>query len=216
MRIMLTTRRALAVGVLAAVVTMVAATGADAAAPADKQKELVARKAFAEGDWKKALDLFAGLYAETLHPVYLRNIGRCHQKLREPEKAIEAFRDYLAKNKKVPAEERTEVEGYIKEMESLRDDQARARAEEERRQQAAAHPSVDPTPPPPDLRPPPPPDTGAQLTSTAPPPGAEPPVYKKWWFWTAVGAAVVGTVAAVVLLKSSSSNDCPAGVDQCK
>ena len=68
---------------------------------------------------------FAKLYAETLHPVYLRNIGRCHQKMREPQKAIDAFQDYLAKEKKISADERAEIDGYIKEMETLRDEQAR-------------------------------------------------------------------------------------------
>ena len=47
------------------------------------------------------LELFAKLYAETLQPVYLRNIGRCRQKMREhPDKAIDTFRDYLAKGGK--------------------------------------------------------------------------------------------------------------------
>src|SRR5215467_14096301 len=93
-----------------------------AAAP-DRQNEMKAREAFAAGRYDEALQLFAKLYAETLHPVYLRNIGRCHQKMREPQKAIDAFRDYLAKSKKLPADERKEIDGYIKEMESLRDEQ---------------------------------------------------------------------------------------------
>jgi hypothetical protein len=50
-----------------------------AAAPSTRQQEMQARRAFAAGEWKEALGLFADLYAQTLHPVYLRNIGRCHQ-----------------------------------------------------------------------------------------------------------------------------------------
>src|SRR5262245_54199247 len=76
------------------------------AAAVDKQKEIKARQAFASGRYEEALDLFAGLYAETLHPVYLRNIGRCHQKMRQPQKAIDTFRDYLAKGQKISADER--------------------------------------------------------------------------------------------------------------
>ena len=53
-----------------------------AAKAADNATELKAREAFAAGRYEDALNLFAKLYAETLHPVYLRNIGRCHQKLR--------------------------------------------------------------------------------------------------------------------------------------
>ena len=67
------------------ILTLVGPSVAVGQPAATKQKELAARKAFASGDWDKALDLFSDLYAETLHPVYLRNIGRCHQKKREPE-----------------------------------------------------------------------------------------------------------------------------------
>ncbi len=95
---------------------------------ADRATELKAREDFAAGRYDQALELFAKLYAETLHPVYLRNIGRCHQNMREPQKAIDAFRDYLSKNKKMSAEERTEIEGYIQEMQALRDEQAKQAA----------------------------------------------------------------------------------------
>src|SRR3954471_7010527 len=74
---------------------------------ADRATELKAREDFAAGRYDEALQLFAELYAETLHPVYLRNIGGCHQNMREPQKAIDASRDSLAKNKKMSGEERT-------------------------------------------------------------------------------------------------------------
>ena len=106
---------------------------------ADRATELKAREDFAAGRYDEALQLFAKLYAETLHPVYLRNIGRCHQNLREPQKAIVAFRDYLTKNKKISDEERAEIEGYIHEMEAVRDEQAKQAA-------AAQGPSLAPAP----------------------------------------------------------------------
>src|SRR4051812_2366682 len=120
------------------------------AAAAEHQMELKAREAYAAGRYEEALNLFAKLYAETLHPVYLRNIGRCHQKLREPQKAIDTFLDYLGKSKKISADEKAEIEGYIHEMESLRQEQTR--------------PQRPPEPPPP--QPPPP---------VAPPPAVAPP-----------------------------------------
>ena len=73
--------------VLGAVLVAVLASGA---AYADHATEMKARESFAAGRYDQALELFAKLYAETLHPVYLRNIGRCHQKMREPQKAIDA------------------------------------------------------------------------------------------------------------------------------
>src|SRR5262252_1604362 len=96
------------------------------AAAGDHQMELKAREAFAAGRYDEALELFAKLYADTLHPVYLRNIGRCHQKMRAPQKAIDAFQDYLAKSKKLAPDERKEIDGYIHEMEALRSEQEQA------------------------------------------------------------------------------------------
>jgi hypothetical protein len=179
-------------------------------ARADRAVEMKAREAFAAGRYDQALDLFAKLYAETLHPVYLRNIGRCHQKMREPGKAIDAFKDYLAKSKKIAPDERTEVEGYIKEMETLRDEQAKA--------------ALPPPPPPPvvtPLPPAPPPVSTATASSTlvsqpAPPPSGASPFYKTWWFWTAVGVVAAGTVAALLLVPGGVTRpDCPTDAELC-
>ncbi len=175
---------------------------AAAAAPV-RPKEMQARKAFAAGEWKEALQLFAELYAETLHPVYLRNIGRCHQKLRDPERAIDAFREYLAKSRQVGPQERAEIDGYIQEMQALQAERARA---------AAPAPVTEPAPAPPapDLgaRPPPAP----LVQTTAPPP--RPAIYTRWWFWTGLAAVVAAGVIVVVALNRSSGGDmCPPGVN---
>ena len=189
---------------------------------ADRATELKAREDFAAGRYEEALQLFAKLYAETLHPVYLRNIGRCRQNMREPQKAIDAFRDYLTKNKKMSDEERTEIEGYIHEMEVLRDEQAKQAA-------VAQVPPVAPPPtavprpvaPPPTAVPravaPPPPSSAPAITlaSTPPPAAQESPIYAKWWFWTAVGVVVAGGVVGALALRGGRP-DCPAGVLACK
>jgi len=174
-----------------------------AAAAADKQQlnqlEMKARESFAAGRYDEALQLFAKLYAETLHPVYLRNIGRCHQKQHEPQKAIDAFHDYLAKAKKVTPDERKEIDGYISEMEALRDEQARAQ-----------------TPPPTVLRPPaaaapppapPPSQPTASLVATpgAPAAAESSPFYTRWWFWTAVGVVALGGSAGLYLALHKSA-----------
>src|SRR5690242_10745546 len=75
----------------------------------DGARELKAREDFAAGRYQQALDAFAKLYAETLHPTYLRNIGRCYQNMGEPDKAITSFRDYLRKHKTITSDERAEV-----------------------------------------------------------------------------------------------------------
>ena len=209
---------------------VVALLGLSGVARADHASEMKAREDFAAGRYDDALELFAKLYAETLNPVYLRNIGRCHQKLRHPDKAIDAFKDYLVKGKKISKDERAEINGYIKEMEALRDEQA---------QQQEAAPVVTPTPSPPKATPPadipppveplppsggayPGPYGAAAQGEPYPPPGSQPPAgalvtqpgptpeaasspfYTRWWFWTIVGAAVVGGVVTAVVLSSGT------------
>ena len=213
------------------------------AAHADHAGEMKAREDFAAGRYDEALQTFAKLYAETLNPIYLRNIGRCQQKLKQPDKAIDAFHDYLIKGgKKISADERAEINGYIKEMEALRDEQAA-------KQQATPVPvPVQPVQPIQPAQPegPPPGYTaqpagaypGTQAPPAYPPPGAdqqqpagalvaqpsqpEPassgPVYTKWWFWTIIGAVVVGgVVTAAVLSSGTTMPPCTgAGVLICK
>lgn len=182
--------RGIVLGVLIALVS--AASAGRAVAEVDS-REMQAREAFGAGRYQESLDLFVKLYAEKLHPNYLRNIGRCYQNLGDPDKAISSFREYLRKAKGVRADERAEVEGYIKEMEDLK---------QKREAAAALPPPVKPAEPPPVTGPPPavePPPVShpPSLTLTTPPPLAgttpsESPVYTRWWFWTIIGAAAVG------------------------
>jgi hypothetical protein len=171
-------------------------------ARADHATELKAREAFAAGRYDDALGLFAKLYAETLHPVYLRNIGRCHQKLKQPDQAIDKFNEYLVKEKKISADERKEIDGYIKEMQALKDEQARAAAPP-----PPANPPppvtpvtpVNPNPPPPYYGTMPPPNntTSGTLIAQPQPREEETPVYKKWWFWTGIGVVAVAAGVGV-------------------
>src|SRR3569832_2537846 len=54
-------------------------------------REMKAREDFAAGRYQDALDIFVKLYAEKLHPNYLRYIGRCYQNLGDPAKAVSSF-----------------------------------------------------------------------------------------------------------------------------
>ena len=202
---------------LATVATLLLSTTGDARA--DRATEMKAREAFAAGRFDQALDLFARLYAETLHPVYLRNIGRCHQKMREPHKAIEAFKDYLAKEKKMAADERAEINGYITEMEALKAEQAKQAQPVQPVQPIAP---VVTTPPPTATAPPPVASPGPSASATlvaqpGPPPDSDGPVYTKAWFWIVVGAVVAGGVVTAVLLTTSGTDRpaCPSGVSEC-
>jgi hypothetical protein len=150
-------------------------------------RELEAREAFVTGEYQRALSLFGKLYAETLHPTYLRNIGRCYQNLGEPDRAITTFRDYLRKAGPLPAAERAEIDGYIAEMEALK----------QRRAPAPARP--------------------APMTVAAAPPPAPAPDRaggRRWWLWGALGAVAVGVaaVAAAVALSGRTDAPCPSGI----
>jgi hypothetical protein len=178
-----------------------------AAKKAADPREVQARQAFAAGRYEEALDLFAKLFGEKPHPTYLRNIGRCYQNLEQPEKAINAFRDYLRQAKDLPASERREIDGYIVDMEALKkkqDDEA-ARAAE------AARPKPDlgtAAPPPPEPKPEP------VVLKPAPQPEPEsPPVYKRGWFWAVVGVVVAGAVVGGLAAGGvfSSKSNCPDG-----
>ena len=199
---------------LVAAAPIVAAPTAHAA-KSDNATEMKAREAFAAGRYDEALDLFAKLYAQTLHPVYLRNIGRCHQKLRQPEQAIDKFNEYLVKEKKISADERKEIDGYIKDMETLRDEQARQKAPPPPPPVTPINAGNNPPPPPPNYNYyPPPPQTGTTsgtLVAQPPPPQEGAPIYKKWWFWTGIGAVVVTSViVAVVLTSGTTKPECTA------
>jgi hypothetical protein len=127
-----------------------------------RDRERKAESAFVAGRYQEAADLLAGLYAEFHNPVYLRNLGRCHQRLKDPEKAIAAFEEYLRLGKGVTATERDEISGFIRDMQELK-----------RQQQAAATP---PPPPPPPVMAPPPPAVASPEPAPAPAPAVAPPV----------------------------------------
>jgi hypothetical protein len=164
---------------------------------ADDPREVQGRALFAKGEYGKALDLYATLFAESNDPLFLRNIGRCYQKMRMPDKAIEAFHEYVRRSPRLKPSEQTEIDGFIREMEDLR------RAEREKA-------AVSPPPPPPDLRAreplSPPAGAPAAAVVSEPPPPESRPVYTRWWFWTAAGAVAAGAVVLAVALGGSSTS----------
>jgi tetratricopeptide (TPR) repeat protein len=93
-------------------------------AQSHEEGETRARRLFAVGRYAEALDIYSRLYAETGHPTYMRNIGRCFQSLGEPDKAIGSFREYLRQVPELPPEQRAQVEGYIREMQELKHQRA--------------------------------------------------------------------------------------------
>jgi len=191
--------RALTVSIL--VMALALALPVAARAAGDEGAELKARTHFAAGEYQEALEIYARLYAETLHPTYLRNIARCHQNLGNADKAISSFREYLRKAHDLTPDQRKEIEGYIAEMEQLKRTQAGAKA-------------PPPTGPPPAAAPPaaPPPGDSAAPVLVGPPTVTASgtrdegggPFYTRVWFWAVVaGVVAAGAVTAFLLTRDN-------------
>jgi tetratricopeptide (TPR) repeat protein len=176
-------------------------------------RELKAREEFGAGRYEKALDIFAKLYAETLNPIYLRNVGRCYQNLGQPDRAITSFHEYLRKAKGLKPDDRAEIDGYINEMQELKKQQEQAAAARPPAVPAAAPVTSVPAVVPPSETSPPP---GVAVTA-APPSVARvesPPIYAKWWFWAIVAGAVgagVGVAAAAGAFTHTVDAPCTTG-----
>ncbi len=178
----------------------------EAAAAKRDPREKQAKHAFAVGRFDEALELFASLYADTTHPTYLRNIGRCYQNLKQPDNAIRSFKDYLRRAGGLTVAEKAEIDDYIAEMEALK-----------RRQEAAAPVAPEPAKPaaaaiaaPVPATPPQPATAGLDLTTqTSPAPSDNPsPFYKRAWFWGVVaGVVVVGVVSTLAATGAFSKSD---------
>jgi tetratricopeptide (TPR) repeat protein len=185
------------VRVLTAVVLLLAlAAPAAALAAGDEGAELKARTHFAAGEYKEALEIYARLYAETMHPTYLRNIARCHQNLGNPDKAISSFREYLRKARDLSPDQRAEIEGYIAEMEQLK-------------QSKTSGPAAPPPATPPAAAPPPPETSPAlvgppTVTASGTRDDDGGGFYTRWWFWTIVAGVVIGGAATAFLLTRDS------------
>ena len=118
---------------------------AGSVAHADDDRELTAREEFAAGRYQQALDIYAKLFAETLHPTYLRNVGRCHQMLGNADQAIKTFREYLRRVPNLAPAQRAEVEGFIAEMEALKKTQEKAAADRATASPTASASSAQPS-----------------------------------------------------------------------
>ena len=169
----------------------------------EDQREANARQLFAVGKYGEALEIFGKLYAETAHPTYLRNIGRCYQNLGDPDRAIASFREYLRQARGVSDDQRKVIEGYIAEMEELK------------RKQASAPPRTDdalvPLPSAPVEAP-----TPAVVAPVAPPPASDrgTPTAAYVVGGVSVAALAVGAVFGILAIKNdhAADPDCPNGI----
>ena len=157
-----------------------------------------AKRHFNLGKFREAIRYYEKAYQAKPLPVFLYNLGQCHQHLgtlADLKKAVFYFEGYLANQPE--ASDRKEVEQDIA---SLKERAARLERQQTKKpvkkpEQGKGKGFL------PDTGPPPP----------KPEPARPSPFYKRWWFWTAVGVAVVGGGLAVGLAVGGRDDRVPGG-----
>ena len=189
---------AVAVAISSAPVALAAPAADSGPAAMPDRPDLQAAHLFQSGKYADALAIYQRLYAETHHPTYLRNIGRCHQMLRQPQPAIESFQAYRREARNLEAGERAEIDGYIAEMRRL---------EVGAPPRASAPPAGAPSWSPASAAPTSVSSSGSSGTSST-----SGGVLHRWWFWTGLGVLVATSV--IVAVAAGSGKDrlpCPSG-----
>jgi hypothetical protein len=77
-----------------------------------------ARQACLTGQVERGIRLLADYLASTDDATAIYNMGRCYQQNGLPDKALLQFREYLRKAKDLPADEKKQVDDYIRELEA--------------------------------------------------------------------------------------------------
>ena len=116
MRVM---RWSVALVVLALSAPTLAADCPARAASAQERGETAA-KAFLQGKYEEALAIYLDLYVTTSRPEYLRNVARCQQQLKQYDRAIDNFKEYMRRAESLRAAEKSEIQGYIAELQAAR------------------------------------------------------------------------------------------------
>jgi tetratricopeptide (TPR) repeat protein len=94
------------------------AAGLDKKGSADAKR---ATQLYKQGNYEEAATIFLQLSVDNPDmPVFVRNLGACYYYLRRPEPALSNLREYLHKKKDITPEDGAEVEGWIAEMDQLR------------------------------------------------------------------------------------------------
>ena len=150
----------------------------------------------AAAEFKESYELYPA--AETLF-----NLAQTHRLLKNYEKAVFFYRQFLATGETGQADRKV-IQERIAELEKIIEQQ----------QHAQAAPPQGPEPP----------ATGARVSpSQAAPPDsivvmktqeakrapAPTPVYRKWWFWTIIGGAVAAATAVGIGIGASSATQAP-------
>ena len=181
---------------LALVLALAASSPAFADDDEAKAKFDAAEAAYDVGDFDRARRLYVEAYELKPLPGFLFNIGQCHKKLGEWNKAAFYYRRYLARLPE--GTDDSKLQALIAEMDAKVVDTPAPEATAV--SAAPVAPAREPDRPraAPRLVP-----AAASATSAAltPPPLVvrdNEPLYRQWWVWTTAGAVTVAAVATIV------------------
>jgi hypothetical protein len=158
--------------------------------------EITARKACAEGDFRKGVSILADLYVHSKVSTHIFNQGRCYEQNHQWVSAIDRFREYLRKSPDLSSAETAETESHIAECKRLLDEEQPKSTPS----QGVLPPTMTPTPsivsqPPPAV----PPIHEPQTTITTPPAVVESGAALRTT-GIVVGGVGLATVATAVIL----------------
>lgn len=162
---------------------------------------------YQNGQYQDALSSYQRAFDRRPAPRLLLNIGRCHYRLKQPQKALAAFAQH---SKLVPSPDPETAQKrarFIREAEELA--QGSALPQEQHRSGASLVPTqIEPSrPEPPSALPSG--ATPARTDATKRP--VKQPVYKRWELWTGIiaGAVTVGAVAGGLVYYYRSGTNRP-------
>ncbi len=172
-------------------------------------------RAYGEGNFPGALELYYAAYKLDPRPALLFNIGQCNKQLRSFDRALLYFRAYLREDPRT--RHRALVNALIADCErELAREPAVAKplpADTEPLPAAAEPKAPAPAHAPPLRVEPATQPTGGPAPPIAPMPVPETPIYQRWWFWTAIGGLVAtsAAVTATAAVLSSAQAPLPTG-----
>ena len=174
--------------------------------------EIVARKACAEGDFRKGVSILADLYVHSKVSTHIYNQGRCYEQNHQWVSAIDRFREYLRKSPDLSSGDTAETESHIAECKRLLDEEQPKNASS----QGLTSPAVTPPSPAASQLPPAvPPIQEPPATLTTPPPVVESgsPLRTTGIVVGGVGLATLAT-AVILNLKANQLADSGDGSGQ--
>jgi hypothetical protein len=165
-----------------------------------ESSEKAAKKACAAGEFRKGVEILAELYVDTDDPTHIYNQGRCYEQNHQWVDAIDRFREYVRKSKKLSPEVQTDVERHIADCKLFIEEEAA-------RTSPPPPPTTAPMPASPAaVAPPPAPAAVVQPSPTAPPPPVTNPGAALRVTGLVVGGVGVATLATGLLLNLKANS----------